>query len=94
MALRCVGRYRNLALALYVEPGEVLRDLDPETEALLLRDSPGSFVVVGEVKARALAAPPRDKMLRREEAARKESERGREEPMTRRDQAAIVRLGR
>ncbi len=90
--LRCKLRYRNIALGMNVEPGEVLRDLDPDFEAWLQRDAPGAFEPVTEKQAaKAPDAPPRDKMLRREHSARKESERAGGEVMTERNMSALVR---
>ena len=90
--LRCLSRYRNAALKIYVEPGEILKEISPELEAQLLRDSPGSFEVYEpKAKAKALDAPPQDRMMRREEATRKESERGRGQVMHRGYMEGLVR---
>jgi hypothetical protein len=53
--LRCVSPYRNLALGLNLQPGEVLRDLTTDQEEYLLRDSPGSFEPFHETVAAAAA---------------------------------------
>lgn len=90
--LRCISRYRNAALKLYVEPGEVLTELTAEQEAHLLRDSPGSFERVAErPSAKALDAPPQDKMLERESAHRKDGERRPGKPMGREDHPGLLR---
>lgn len=94
--LRCVSSYRNAALGLFLDPGVVLRDLTPEQEAFLLRDSPGSFVAYEEATVpiegpRPPDAPPQHTMLERERAVRKVSERGRGEVMTRATHSALVR---
>ncbi len=43
-ALRCRRPYANTTLRLYVNPGEVLTDLDRELGALLVRESRGAFL--------------------------------------------------
>ena len=58
MQYRVAHNYRNGATAL--EAGAVV-DLDEETAALLLRDSPG--VVVPVVETRDVAAPPQDRQV-------------------------------
>lgn len=89
--LRCVSRYRNAQLAIFVEPGEVLSGISAEIEAQLLRDSPGSFEVLTDTDATAaLDAPPRDKMLRRESTARKASERDAGEVMSEHNMPGLV----
>lgn len=88
--LRCIATYRNITLGIYVEPGEVLRDLTPEQEEHLLRDSPGSFEEVASREVKALDTPPRHKMIEREQAARKDSERIALEPMTGKDHRGTV----
>lgn len=87
MALRCTSRYRGAyaGRVYHVEPGELLTTLDADEEAFLLRDSPGSFesydppAPTAAAKAAAKAsppdAPPAHRMVERERAARKESER-------------------
>lgn len=87
--LRCVARYRNVALDLFVEPGEVLRNLSPETEAFLLRDAPGCFVAASVDKG--LDAPPRHKMVTREQTTRKQAERGHGPTMTRQTMPGLTR---
>lgn len=89
--LRCISRYRNASLGLYVEPGEVLRTLTPEQEDYLLRDSPGSFERVTErVAAKAPEAPPVHRMVEREKATRKGSERGHGSVMTRQNMPGLT----
>ena len=68
--LRCIRRYSSAKRGISVVPGEVLRDLSPAQEADLLRDGRGDFEVVSET-VKALDAPPRDKMMKREGARRK-----------------------
>lgn len=85
--LRCISRYRNEATRLNVEPGELIRDLSEDAEALLLRDSPGSFELVAEAKG--LDAPPVHRMVEREVAMRKESERRPGELITRETFGAV-----
>lgn len=88
--LRCLSRYRNASLSIFVEPGEVLNK-DPELEGYLLRDSPGSFeVVTVKVVVKAPEAPPVHKMMEREEALRKLSERHPGGAMSRRTNPGIV----
>ena len=84
--LKCLHRYRSGGL--FVEPGEVLRDLTPDQEEHLLRDSPGSFQRVKTSKG--LDAPPADRMVRRERTVRKTSQGG-GETMTRDNMPGIVR---
>ncbi len=88
--LRCISRYRNASLGIFVEPGEVLRELTPDEEQYLLRDSPGSFEPYTEdegrtgTRAELLAndAPSAQQMAERERAERTSSEHGRVEVMT------------
>ncbi len=87
--LRCVRRYRSAKLGLFVEPGEVLRDLSPEAEGYLVRDAPGCWEVVAA--GAGLEAPPVDRMVRRERAVRKGSETAPGEVMTRGSQPGLVR---
>lgn len=106
MALRCVSRYRNHGLpwaqpVLHVHPGEVLAALTPAQEEYLLRDAPGCFeqLDVADVAdaSEALGAgydtPPADKMVRRERASRKTSERASGPVMGSADHPALVRPG-
>ena len=86
--LKCLRRYRNAALGLHVEPGELLRDLSPYREAWLLRDAPSCFQVVKTSKA--VDAPPEDRMVRRERTVRKGSEAG-GEVMTRDNMIGLAR---
>ncbi len=89
--LKCIARYRNASLRLFVEPGEVLADLSPEQEELLLRDAPGCFERTKPgAKGKGLEAPPRDKMMDRERAVRKESERAPAAVMTAADHPGLV----
>lgn len=87
--LKCLIRYRNAALPLYVGVGEVLRDLDPDLEAWLQRDAPGAFAVLKTSKA--VEAPPADRMVKRERAIRKGSETEPGEVMTRDNMRGLVR---
>ena len=87
--LKCVSKYRNVALRLYVEPGDLIRDLSDDMEALLLRDSPGSFERV--IESKGLDTPPSHRMVTREQVERKSSERGPGPVMTRADHPGLVR---
>lgn len=87
--LKCLHRYRSESRGLFVEPGEVLRDLTPEQEEALLRDSPDSFQRVKASKA--LDAPPEDRMVHRERAVRKGSETGLGPIMTRDNMQGLVK---
>ena len=101
--LRCRSRYSNGHLV--VHPGELLRDLDVEAEALLLRDSPGSWEVVDdgqgeeegreaeaeEGEAKGLDAPPVHRMMEREQVRRKRTERGAGPVMSRADHPGLIR---
>lgn len=84
--LRCVSRYRSQGLGLFLEPGEVVHNCTPDLEALLLRDSPGSFEVVA-----AAEPPPEPKPAEREKAARAKSERGGGAAMTKADHPGLAR---
>ncbi len=91
LMLRCTSRYRNASLGIFVEPGEVLRELTPDLHDYLLRDSPGSFEPFIDdegrraTRAELLAddAPSARQMAERERQARETSEHGRVRPMTR-----------
>lgn len=93
--LRCRSRYRNVALRLNLEPGELVRDLDEDMEAFLLRDSPGSFERVTQTLLAAPGtlpdAPPAHRMVEREAAVRKRSERKPGPVMSRADHPGLVR---
>ena len=89
--LRCVTRYRNHALDVYAEPGDLLRDLSPDLEQQLLRDSPGSWELV---EAAALDEPPEHRMMTRRMAATRADRAGDpadEGVMTRAEHAALLR---
>jgi hypothetical protein len=83
--LRCVRTYRNKALGLYLEAGEVLseyegRPLSPDLEQHLLRDAPGCFAYVepeAEPGGQAeTSAPSHAEMAAREQQEREVTERG------------------
>lgn len=69
MLYRVAHNYRNGTLAL--EAGAVA-DLDEETAAFLLRDSPGVIVPVAEV--RDVAAPPQDRQVHAPSGRRRRAE--------------------
>jgi hypothetical protein len=80
--LRCVRRYRNGALGIFTEPGEILihdasgQPLTTEFASWLLRDAPGCFERADESEPDpAPEAPSHPEMARREKAQRDESER-------------------
>ena len=67
--LKALGRYRNRDV--YYQPGTVI-ELPADQAAFVLRDAPGCFEVVqppvvenDEPDAKALDAPPQDKMVKR-----------------------------
>lgn len=69
MLYRVAHRYRNGGTVL--EPGAVV-DLDEETAAFLLRDSPG--VIVPVIEPRDVATPPQDRQVHAPSGRRRRSE--------------------
>ena len=61
MKLRCTAAYTNRRETYQV--GDEIEVSEREA-ASLLADSPGSFEVVADVAGKAVAVPPRDKMIR------------------------------